>query len=140
MTALVSSVFWLIMFPHKGKIVKIDQWSYYSSNLASTNSIQHVRKSTISYEDIGVGLIKDSALMGKFSMPPPNILHTISNINMITSSTIPFDDPWIVPSESEMDSFNDVMPLSPFEIAYQAIQSFSNSFSTNYDPMNVING
>ena len=50
--------------------------------------------------------------MRNFSIPPPNVPCTISNINMITSSTIPFDDPWVVPLESEMDSFNGAMPLS----------------------------
>ena len=55
-------------------------------------------------------------------MPPPNVPHNIYNINMITSSTIPFYGPWIVPLESELDSFNDVMPLSAFEITYQVVQ------------------
>ena len=39
MTDVVSSVFRMTMFPHKGKIVKFDQLSYYSSDLASTDSI-----------------------------------------------------------------------------------------------------
>ena len=101
--------------------MKIDQLSYYSSDPTSTDSIHHVGKSTIPYEDVGVGLIKNSTLMGNFSMPPPNVPCNIANINTITSSTIPFVDPWIVPLESELDSFNGVMPLSPFEIAYQAV-------------------
>ena len=113
MTAIVSFVFQIIMFPHQGKIVKVDQLSYYLSDPTSTDSIQHVGKTTIPYEDVGVGLIKYSALMGKFSMPPPNVPHNISNINMITSSTIPFSDPWKVPSKSKLDSFNGRMPLSP---------------------------
>ena len=46
MTVFLSPVFRLIMFPHKGKIVKIDQLSYYSSDPAS-DSIQHIEKSTI---------------------------------------------------------------------------------------------
>ena len=127
------------MFPHQGKILKVDQLSYYSSDPASTNSIQHVGKMTIPYEDVGVGLIEDYALMGTFSLPSPNIPCTISNVNMITSSTIPFDDPWIVPSESELDSFDGVMPLSPLNIAYQAVQSFSDTPSTKPDLVNVIN-
>lgn len=44
-----------------------------------------------------------------------------------------------MPLESELDSFTSAMPLSPFEIAYQVVQSFSNPLSTNNDPMNVIN-
>ena len=44
MTVVVSSVFQVIMFPHKGNIVKIDQLSYFSSDPTSTYNIQHVRK------------------------------------------------------------------------------------------------
>ena len=58
---------------------------------------------------------------------------------MITSSTISFDDPWIVPSDSELDSFDGAMPLSPFELAYQIVQSFFDIPSTESDPVNVIN-
>ena len=67
-------------------------------------------------------MIKDSGLLGTFSLPPPNVQTPIANINMITSSTISFDDPWIVPSESKLDSFEGPMPLSPFELAYQQVQ------------------
>ena len=100
MNVVVSSVFRLITFPHKGKIVKIDQLSYYSSDPTSTDNIQHIRKLTIPYKNVGVGLIKDSALLGTFSLPTPNLLPLIANINMITSSNISFYDPWIVPSNS----------------------------------------
>ena len=57
---------------------------------------------------------------------------------MITSDTIVYDDPWIIPSESEIDSFGDVMPLSPYEIAYEAVQSFTDPSSTENDFMNVV--
>ena len=57
---------------------------------------------------------------------------------MISLSTIPFDDPWIAPSESEMDSFNGEMPLSPFEMAYVAVQLYFGTLSTTPDQMNVI--
>ena len=93
------------MFPHQGNILKVDQLSYYSSDPTSTDSIQHVGKIAIPYKDVGVGLIKDYALLGTFSLPPPNVPRTIANINMITLSTVPFDDTWIVPLDSELDSF-----------------------------------
>ena len=44
---------------------------------------------------------------------------------MITSSTFEMGDPWKVLSESEMILYDDEMPRSPFELAYQAIQFFS---------------
>lgn len=76
---------------------------------------------TIPYKDVGVGLIKDSGLLGTFSFPPPKVSPSIATIHMISSNTITFDDPWIIPSDSEVDSFGGAMPLSPFEIAYQVV-------------------
>ena len=73
MTTIISSVFRMIMFPHKGNIVKIDQLSYFTSNPTSTNSIQHVKKMVIPHKDVGVGLVKDSSLMGTFAIPSPNL-------------------------------------------------------------------
>jgi len=70
-------------------------------------------------------LVKDAGLLGTFSFPPPNISPSTAIIRMISSDTIVYDDPWIVPSESKVDSFGDAMPFSPYEIAYQVVQSFS---------------
>jgi hypothetical protein len=95
MTAIVSSVFRLIKFPHNGKIVTIDQLTYFSSDPASSDSIQHVGKTTIPYKDVGVGLIKDSGLLGTFSFPPPNVSPSIATIHMIIRNTIIYDDPWM---------------------------------------------
>ena len=116
----------------------IDQLTYFSSDPASTETIQHVGKTPIPYKDVGVGLIKDSGLLGTSSIPPPNVSPSVATIHMISSDTVMFDDPWIIPSESEIDSFDGVMPLSPFEIAYQVVQSLSNPSSTKIDPMNGI--
>ena len=118
MTAIVSSVFQLIKFPHNGKIITIDQLTYFSSDPSSFDNIQHVGKTTIPYKDVGVGLIKDFDLLGTFSFPPPNVSPFIATIHMISSNTVTFDDPWTVPSDSEVDSFDGAMPLSPFEISY----------------------
>jgi len=122
MTAVVSSVFRVIKFPHNGKIVTIDQLAYFSSDPTSSQTIQHVGKMTIPYKDVGVGLVKDAGLLGTFPFPPINASSSFSTIHMITSDTIAYDDPWIIPSKSEIDSFGDAMPLSPYEIAYQAVQ------------------
>jgi hypothetical protein len=80
------------------------------------------------YESVGVGLLKDSSLMGTFPTPLPPTAHHISTINMI--STMPYQslessDPWIVPSPMEFDVLGDTMPLSPAEATYVAIQSDS---------------
>jgi len=59
MKNVVSSVFRLILFPHKGNIVKVDQLFYCTSDPASTNSVPYVGKLVIPYDDVGVGFIKD---------------------------------------------------------------------------------
>ena len=79
MTAVVSSVFRLIKFPYQGNIVTIDQLTYFSSDPASTETIQHIGKVPIPYKDVGVGLIKDFCLLGTFSFPPPNFLLSCCN-------------------------------------------------------------
>ena len=119
-TVVVSSIFRLIKFPHQGRIVTIDQLTYFSSDPACTEIIQHVGKTTIPYKDVGVGLIKYSSWLGTFAIPPPNVSPSVATIHMILSDSVMFDDPWIVPSESELDSIDGMMPLSPFELAYQA--------------------
>jgi hypothetical protein len=78
------------------------------------------------YENVGVGLLKDSSLMGTFPIPPPNISNmSVASIHMI--STVPRElpvsiDPWIVPAPGDHVRFGNVMPLSPIESDYQAIQ------------------
>jgi len=108
------------------------------SDPASSESIQHVGKTTIPYKDVGVGLVKDFDLLGTFSFRPPNVSSSIETIHMISLDDLIYDDPWIVPSESEIDSLGDAMPLSPYEIAYQALHSFSDPSSTQSDLMNVV--
>jgi len=75
-------------------------------------------KTTIPYKDVGVGLVKYFGLLGTFSFPPPNVSPSTATIHMISSNTIVFYDTWIIPSESEVDSFGDAMPFSPYEISY----------------------
>ena len=88
------------MFLHKGRIVKVDQLSYYTRDPNSTGSIPFVGKSTTPYEEVGVFLLRDSSLMGNFMFPPPVLLHNEAKMNMITSSTFEMGYPWKVSSES----------------------------------------
>lgn len=126
------------MFLHKGRIVKVDQLSYYTSDPNSTSNIPFVGKSTTPYEEVGVYLLKDSYLMRNFAFLPPILLHNETQINMITSSTFEMGYPWKVPSKSKMILYDDEMPHSPFELAYEAIRSFSNPSTSDDDQMNMI--
>ncbi len=50
---------------------------------------------------------------GYFYSPTSNV----HSFNIISGSS----DPWIIPTKDQIDSFGDVMPLSPLEINYQEI-------------------
>ena len=45
---------------------------------------------------------------------------------------------WNVPLELKLDSYNDEMPLSPFESKYVAVKLYSDTPSNSTDKMNLI--
>jgi hypothetical protein len=79
------------------------------------------------YENVDVGLLKDSSLMGTFPIPPPDVPHPfVASINMISTSvhrTPVSYDPWIVPNPSDHLRYGSEMPLSPVKSTCKAIQS-----------------
>jgi hypothetical protein len=125
MRAIVSTLFHVVRFPHQGKVFTIDQLAFFNSD-THTSNVPFIAKTPPGYENIGVGLLKDSSLMGTFPIPPPDVpCPSVASINMI--STVPHElpashDPWIVPDPGNHLRFNDAMSLSPIESAYQAIQ------------------
>lgn len=112
MFSVVSSLFCVLRFPHQGKIVTVDQLSFFSSGSSNSN-IPYVGNNEIPYESMGTGLFKASTLVGTFTLPPPNV----HSVNMISNST----NPWIIHTKDQIDSFGDAMPLCPLEINYQDI-------------------
>jgi hypothetical protein len=137
MTVVASSVFRCVQFPHQGKIVTIDQLYFCTldARIPTTTNIPFLGDHIVTYESIGVGLLKDSSLMGTFPTPLPPTAHHIAIANMV--STIPYQslessDPWIVPSPLEFNVLSDTMPLNPAEAAYVAIQSASPSSNNSY--------
>ena len=113
-------------FPHNGNIVTIDQLDYYDFDLHSppTSNVPLVGNST--YTEVGVGLFKESSLMGTFpSLQPPSISSTAS-IHMI--STVHLDDS---PNSLSLGGVNEPhhteesMPLTEIELFYNTIHSTS---------------
>jgi len=64
MAVVVSTYFCMIAFPHKGEITTIDQLDFFASSSQATGSVPLVHGPPISFQNIGVGLFKDSSLMG----------------------------------------------------------------------------
>lgn len=120
MFCVVSSLFHVLRFPHEGKIVTVDQISFFASSSSSSN-VPYVGNTNIPYESMGTGIFKDSSLMGTFTLPPPHV-HSVKMIS----------DPWIIPSEDQIESFNIVMPLSPLELNYQEFFLASIAASESY--------
>lgn len=123
MVVLFSTYFHMITFLHKGGILAIDKLTIFPYDSHVTISFPLVGETLHSYQHVGVGLMKDSSLMGTFSLPPPPLLDSsslLTYINMISSSTI-LTDPWVVPDEANIHSFGDRISLSPIELDYEAI-------------------
>jgi hypothetical protein len=146
MRAVVSTLFCVLRFPHQGKVVTVDQLAFFNAD-TRTGNVPFIANTPPGYENVGVGLLKDSSLMGTFPIPPPPNIPSplVASINMI--STMPHElpvsaDPWIVPHPGDHVRFGDVMPLSPVESAYQAIQSASHTTSSceelSPDPFRVV--
>jgi hypothetical protein len=132
MNFVASLVFRCVQFPHQGKIVTIDQLDFCTTDARAptTNNIPVLGDHKITYESIGVGLLKYSSLMGTFPTTLPLTTHHISTIDMISTmdyQSLESYDPWIVPSPLEFDALGDTVPLSPVETSYVSIQSASPS-------------
>ena len=110
MTDIESSVFFTLQFTHQGKIATIDQLDYCTLDIWNhdTNNVPFLIDSKYLYESVGVGILKDSSLMGTFPLSVPNppqhdaTIHTISTLSQQSPSSY---DPRIVPSRSEHTFF-----------------------------------
>ena len=117
MTAIASTVFQIVQFPHLGRIVTIDQLDLCTLDVmtSTTNNIPMLGQSSPPYQSIGVGMLKDSSIMGIFSSTPPNT--DIATVNMIAS----FD------CEPKGKQIVESTLLSPHEEMYNTIQTLSDN-------------
>ena len=120
-------LFRLLKFPHKGKIVTMDQLSFFTSS--SENNVPYVDKIPNPLDSVGPGIFKDPVLMGIFPVPPP---HTVQ-VNMVSRS----DDPWIIPSPEQVTDFGESMPLTPVEINYCEIVTTSDPPPPQHAPSSM---
>jgi hypothetical protein len=77
MRAVVSTLFRVVHFPHQGKVVTVDQLAFFNSD-TRTGNVSFISKTPPGYENVGVGLLKDSSLMGTFPIPPPDVPRPVS--------------------------------------------------------------
>jgi hypothetical protein len=138
MQAVVMTVFQVLLFPHKGQIMSIDQLSFShpdpSSGVSTVLMIDNPQPDII---NVGVGLCPP--LMGTFDYPPPtdNVKYISAvpdqpraEIFQISSFRMNyFNDPWTLPSPSSMmegtGHHGMAMPLSMTEVVYSIVQQAS---------------
>ena len=88
MNAIALIVFRTVQFPHIERIITIDQLDFYTPDVTTSmdNNIPMLSQSPPPYQSIGVGMLKDSSLMGIFPSTPPST--DTMTVHMITSFDI----------------------------------------------------
>jgi hypothetical protein len=86
MFVVVSTLFYVLHFPHQGKLVTVYQLSYFNFD-SRIGSVPFIENTSSSYDNFGVGILKDSSLMGTFPLPPLDISPSIAKINIISTDT-----------------------------------------------------
>jgi hypothetical protein len=136
MHAFVSTLFHVIRFPHQGKVVTVDQMAFFNLD-SRTRNVHFISKTPLGYENVSVGLLKYSTMMGTFPIPPPDIpppfVASIKIIYTIVRETPESYDPWVVPSPDDYLHYDNNMPLTLVESDYQDIQSATPSSPSLYD-------
>jgi hypothetical protein len=149
MQAVVATVFWVLLFPHEGQIVTIDQLSFSRPDPAlGASTVPMIDNPQPGVINVGVGLCP--SLMGTFDYPPPqgNIKfisnhHKVDIFQVSSFRMTYFDDPWILPSPSTtMDGTGHPGMSIPFfiaEVAYSLVQQASASIdptpAQEFDPL-----
>jgi hypothetical protein len=82
----------------------MEQLAFFNSDI-HTNNIPFIAKTPPGYENVGVGLLKDSTLMGTVPIPsldvPPPLVSLINMISTFIRETPVSSDPWVVPTPSD---------------------------------------
>jgi hypothetical protein len=104
MQAVVTTVFWVFLFPHEDQIVTIDQLSFSRPDPSlGVSTVPMIDNPQLGIVNIGVGLFP--SLMGTFDYPPPqgNVKfisdhHKVEIFQVSSFHTNYFNDAWILPS------------------------------------------
>ena len=117
MTAIVYTYFRIIAFPHEGAITVINRLSFFTSISQVTGSVPFVHAPKLALQNVGVGLLKDSTLMGTFSLSLPMTSTEIASIDtcyMISSTLFGLREST---GDSELTTLDEFFPPNPIELA-----------------------
>jgi hypothetical protein len=151
MTIIMSSILCDLCFPHNGKIVTIDQFSFVHTSPSALvgPSVPMIDNSQQENENVGIEMY--SSLMGIFDfMEPIHHIHAISREYLLSMRSIPlctsyFNDPWTLPSPTMsyegQSHIRMAMPLSTTKVVYHDIlnptaeSDRSSSWTNEVDPI-----
>lgn len=94
-------------------------------------------KSPPLFQHVGVELLKDLSLMQTCVLLSLNISTMVSPVNMFLLGIIPYD-PWIMPENSSIDTFDDYMSLSPIEKSCEVIHLVCSENFETHDLVNLV--
>ena len=108
MKAVASSVFRTIMFHHNGKIVTVDQVSYYepnpSANVDNILPLIHTNQDIYPLVEMGPGIFKDPSLLGMYHgappLLPPSQVCVVSSKETLQEDTHPPQEASVIPDVS----------------------------------------
>ena len=115
MVVVVSTYFHTIAFPHKVRIIVINQLSFFASSSEAMRSIMLAHGPPLPLQSVRVGLFKDPSLMGTFTLSSPSDLAKVARVetcNMISSTS---SDLRRISIQLDDDSNMEVLPLIPIE-------------------------
>jgi hypothetical protein len=102
MKVVASSVFRMMMFPHNGKIVTIDQITHYEpnhfTNIDNILPLIHTSSDAYSLVDIGTGIFKEPSFLGAYHGAPP-LLYPSTQVCVVSSNITDIRDT-IPPTEA----------------------------------------
>jgi hypothetical protein len=140
MQAVVATIFRVLLFPHEGWILTIDQFSFSRLDPAlGASMVPMIDNPQPGVVNVGVGLCP--SLMGTFDYPPPHgdikFIYNHHKVDIFQVSLFCmtyFNDPWILPSPLatmyEVGHSGMSMPLSTAKVAYSLVHQDS----ANSDP------
>ena len=110
MSSIVSTVFRVVLFPHEGKLVIVDQLNFTQKVRMESNEsiIPLVDQAKPVAESLGAGMY--ASLMGTFDLPA--LINYIGSTSVGNSIAMVVDrtDPWVLPSHNQLK-----VPLSTME-------------------------
>ena len=113
MSAIASTVFWVVVFPHEGKLVTVDQLDFtrkchLESNESAVPLVDQVKPTA---QSLGDGMY--ASLMGTFDLPSLVNYIDSTSVGKPIATVVDRTDPWVLPTPHEPE-----VPLSAVKVAY----------------------